>query len=101
MSALVYPGIGQCMQKRWIAGTLNILAFSLAGGWFVFELTRIFIAYFSQAFFDKPALASPGYARMLAAFGLTMLLYAISLADTCLAHARAMQRHSASKSPVA
>ena len=42
MSALVYPGVGQFMQRRPVAGTLHLLLFTLATILFLIAAVAIF-----------------------------------------------------------
>lgn len=91
MSALVYPGVGQFIQKRWVAGAIYTFAFTATGGYFVFEFARIMIVYLSQMTFDAPAQPAPGFRGLLVGFLLALLAYAASLIDTYAAHTRALR----------
>jgi hypothetical protein len=99
-SAVVYPGAGQFLQSRWLAGTLCGGAFTAAFIGFIAEMVRIMHAYLSTAFFDSPPDAPPGYRRLLMFALASLLLFTIGLIDTILAHQRALRRfQSASRPP--
>lgn len=101
MSALVWPGVGQLMQRRWIAAALFLVAFTVATIWMIVEFVRILVTYYNLADFSQPAQASPGWYRLVAAFAASMILWAVSLGDTCWAHQRALRRRQSDRQPAA
>jgi hypothetical protein len=98
-SAVVYPGAGQFLQSRWLAGTLCGGAFTAAFIGFIAEMVRIMHAYLSTAFFDSPPDAPPGYRRLLMFALASLLLFTIGLIDTILAHQRALRRFQSACPP--
>lgn len=92
LSALVYPGAGQGVQRRWLAAAVYGLLFSIAMLWFAVELVRIFMAYMATAIFDKPAPTAPTLPRFLASLAGMVVAYSASLLDTIAAHQRALRR---------
>ena len=99
LSALVYPGAGQLVQKRWIAATAYILTFTVGLALCVWQFIRILMAYISTADFDAPVRPPPGYKPLLAWVGVSLLLYGASLVDTILAQQRARQCQSNARLP--
>ena len=99
MSALVYPGAGQLMQKRWISGAVYALTFTVGLGMGFWQLIHILVAYMSVADFTAPVRPSPGYGRLLAWIGASLLLYTASLVDTILAQHRGRQRQASARLP--
>lgn len=98
-SAVVYPGAGQFMQRRWLAGILCGGTFTASFVWFIIEMVRIMHAYLSTAFFDAPPDAPPGYRRLLVSALTSLALFTIGLVDTILAHQRALRRFQSSTRP--
>ena len=99
-SAVVYPGAGQFLQRRWLAGSLCGGTFTAAFVGFIVEMVRIMHAYLSTAFFDTPPDAPPGYRRLLMFAFASLVFFTIGLIDTIQAHQRALRRfQSASRPP--
>ena len=98
-SAVVYPGAGQFMQRRWLPGILCGGSFTAAFVWFIVEMVRIMHAYLSTAFFDAPPDAPPGYRRLLFSALTSLALFTIGLVDTILAHQRALRRFQSTTRP--
>ena len=82
LSALVYPGLGQIVQGRWLAGAIYGVAFTAASAWFAANAARILIVYYRFAA-DMGATQEPvvSYAQILIPFGIASLLYLINLVD--------------------
>ncbi len=93
LSACVFPGVGQCVQRRWWVGVGFALVFGLALGGMLWELARIFRALIALLSFETTAPTPPGWRRLGVAFALTFGVYALSLADTLYA-ARRRPRHN-------
>jgi hypothetical protein len=97
LCSVVCPGLGQAIQKRWLAAAFYFTAFMLP---FV-----LFIAYFITWFFGNVraavnmemgpadcALQPLDYGRLLGNFGLALLVFFVGLLDTWYAQMRAMRR---------
>jgi len=88
LSALVCPGAGQFLQRRWIAGVFFFTTFLAAFVCFMIADFRVIAAYYHMAFdFDAPppevSLAAP-----LPSFAVAISIYVIGLIDTAFAHFR-------------
>jgi len=88
-SALVFPGAGQFVQKRWLAGVFFATLFSVAA---VFLLITIFVpllwnlrALVESAGADNMIVLRPiPYARIFSWFGILLLVFAAGLLDTAV-----------------
>jgi len=87
LSALVYPGCGQFFQKRWVAGSVIGLGFSVAlvgAGRVLFQVLR---AYYALGLdFNEVAPASAeeppvSLARLVGAVSVCLLIYGVNLID--------------------
>ena len=87
LSALVYPGSGQFLQKRWIAGSLIVLGFSLAIGWAALVVFHVMRVYYSLAFnFNDATPTEPvSISRLTGALLACFLIYVVNLIDVALA----------------
>ena len=91
LSALVYPGAGQYYQKRWLAGTLYALLFTLAAGLLVYHVFKPMlhnlqaVMSWSADQLDAP-LESIRLGWVLGSFALLLLVYLGNLLDVL--HAR-------------
>jgi len=93
ISALVWPGAGQFVQKRWLAGWFYALAFLVCS---VF----LTIAIFAPLFWNLRMLAEysgktetlnfhpVAFVKIMLWLGLAALVYLASLLDTFLSHKR-------------
>lgn len=85
LSALVYPGTGQCAQRRWTAATVFGVSFTLTLGWFVARLVQIMTAYYELAFrFDTATGAAPSARALMWPFALSLLVYVACLVDAAI-----------------
>jgi hypothetical protein len=90
LSAFVFPGSGQLLQKRWIAGSIII-------GCFLITFTGVLIAGFKNiiAYYqfglagDDPEMSSPR--TLITWFIIALILYIINLCDVLMARFRAHQ----------
>jgi hypothetical protein len=101
MSALGYPGAGQFMQKRWLAGLLYGLAFTAGFVAFAVYMFRIIAAFYSLGL-DFENAAPPAHLPVRGAvFSLAAALavYAAALADTYAAYRRACTTWARRKLP--
>lgn len=86
LSALVYPGVGQMMQKRWGAGAGFALAFTVPLVWFVVEVFRVLSAYYAFMVDFKGATGvAPGAAAIVMPLFLSLVIYIGGLVDTAVA----------------
>ena len=83
LSALVYPGAGQLMQRRWMAGSLFVVISSGVLGWFLFKVIVILKAYYGLAFNPSSVPAeAPHAGSMLMPLLLWIAVYLSGLVDT-------------------
>ena len=95
LSALVFPGAGQFIQKRWIAGTLFSLTFLITFILFCIQAGQLIIAYYRMGFeFDTFEPGEIHLSRMLITFAVAMLIYIINIFDTAIAQVRQSQNSS-------
>lgn len=82
LSALVYPGLGQLVQGRRLAGAIYGASFTVAAGWFAVNAARILVVYYRFAT-DLGGTEDPvvSYAQILIPFGIASILYLINLVD--------------------
>lgn len=86
VTALVYPGAGQLMQRRWVAGGLAIAAFTAAGGWFFVRTGRVLIDYYRMAFDFAGAPESQVRPRdIVVPFIVALVVYVACLVDAAVA----------------
>jgi hypothetical protein len=89
LSALVYPGAGQLMQKRWGVGVGFALVFTVPMVRFVVEVFRVLSAYYSFMVDFKGATGvAPGAAAIVMPFFLSLVIYIAGLVDTAVADYR-------------
>ncbi len=90
VSALVYPGAGQLMQRRWWAASLFGVTFTASAGWLVVRVLRVLTAYYEFAFDFASAAGTTVSPRQLAVpFGLGMAVYLLNVLDAAFAQRRA------------
>ena len=89
LSALVYPGAGQLMQRRWRAGSVIGMSFTAVFAWFVINVIAVLKAYYAFAFEFKTATGeAPGMGRILLPFVCSLLIYGVGVVDTAVASLR-------------
>lgn len=89
LSALVYPGAGQLMQKRWGVGACFAVVFTVPMVGFVVEVFRVLSAYYSFMVDFKGATGvAPGAAAIVMPFFLSLVIYIAGLVDTAVADYR-------------
>lgn len=85
LSALVCPGAGQFMQRRWAPAVFFMTAFTASFVWFTVRVLATLKAYYEFAFnFSGASGESPGLVGIAMPFGLCLLLYVAGLIDTAL-----------------
>ena len=89
LSALVYPGTGQLMQRRWVAGIGFVFVFTIGFVWFVLEIVGVLKAYYAFAVDFKGATGkAPGVGAILLPLALSTMIYIAGLIDTAVASYR-------------
>jgi hypothetical protein len=76
----VFPGLGQCMQKRWVTGCFYALTTLIAFVMFIVEVVRLLKSYYGFLF--ESIAEAPSAVPLLMWFGVTLTLFFISLWDT-------------------
>ena len=105
LSALIFPGVGQCSQRRWVAGVLYGTAFALLFGLFLFTCLRTVVAFYRLGFSGATSAHPPSSLPVVLLFLATMLVYLLNLFDTYRAQrridrAKAAERHLSKLSSV-
>lgn len=96
LSALVYPGVGQLAQHRWVAATLVILSFTVTSAFFLFYSCIMIMTYYRMAFSDGPPSMNVGIAliKIGVSFVLMMACFLIGVLDTWFAYRRSYRQWS-------
>lgn len=90
LSALVYPGAGQLMQRRWLAATVFVVGFSLPFAWFLGRVYGVLKAYYEFAFNFKGASGqAPQPSCLVWPLALSIGVYLAGLVDTAIGSYRA------------
>jgi hypothetical protein len=97
LSALVYPGLGQIFQRRWAAGTIYLLSFTV---FFLMMMINVLVPLFKtlRAVLDfadggaNESLFGISPLGVLIPFGLSMLIYVANLLDVTRAARRRAPR---------
>lgn len=98
LSGLVFPGLGQCSQRRWVAGVLYGTAFTLLFGLFLFTCLRTLVAFYRLGFSAETSAHPPSPLPVVLLFLATLLVYLLNLFDTYraqrrISRAKAAERH--------
>ena len=96
LSAFVMPGLGQFIQRRWLAGTILATAFLVALLFFLGYAIRILVSYYSFIDFTADIDRSPPLTEFLFSVAGAFAVWLVSLIDVCLAYARKGRRGQAS-----
>lgn len=93
LSALVSPGAGQLMQRRWGIGAFFLTASTLSAGWLLMAVYHVVKTYYGLAFdpMNAPAEA-PGLASLMVPFFIWLAVYVASIIDTAIASYRQQVR---------
>ncbi len=86
--ALVWPGAGQCLQKRWLAGTIYAVGFLLTViAAFAYGI-RILSAWYSliEGDITETNILRMHAWKMLLFFLLSIILWIVSIVDMCAVH---------------
>jgi uncharacterized membrane protein YkvI len=90
LSALVFPGLGQFMQKRWVAGAVYASLFLVAFLTFCILILALLINYYRLGFeFDTYEPQKVHWLALLLSFLLAFLIYLANVVDTAVAQFRA------------
>lgn len=84
LSALVYPGVGQLVQRRWVAGVGYALLFSGAFGWLLWRFFGVIKLLYTTADFSKGVGDAPSLGAIGWPFIVSMLVWLANLIDTAL-----------------
>ncbi len=96
LSAMVFPGVGQFVQKRWVAGILFSTLFLAAFSVFCVVAFGLIASYYRMGFEFETYEPEPVHlGRLLASFAAAMLVYAANVIDTAIVHFRRGRRTSA------
>lgn len=89
LSALVYPGAGQLMQRRWLAGVFYMVVSTVVMVWLVIAVFAVLKVYYGMAFepMNVPVEA-PGIAPLIIPFVVWVAIYVAGLIDTAIASYR-------------
>lgn len=89
LSAVVFPGVGQWMQRRWVAGSAYAVVFGVAFGWLIVRCLKVLKAYYDLAFdFNHATGEAPSLVAIVIPFVLSMAIYLVNLVDTAIAGRR-------------
>ena len=90
LSALVFPGLGQFLQRRWGAGCFFLLGFLTSFGIFCIFVIILLINYYEIGFdFDTYEGGELHFRGLIVSFIISILLYLANIVDTALAQFRA------------
>lgn len=86
LSALVYPGAGQLLQRRWVAGIFYMVLTTLVTIWLVSMVYVVLKAYYGLAFDPMNAPAEvPGVKALIIPFVVWVAIYFAGIIDTAVA----------------
>lgn len=89
LSAVVFPGVGQFVQRRWVAGAVWVIVFGAAFVWLLARCFAVLKAYYDLAFdFNHADGGAPSAAAIVAPFLVSMVVYVANLVDTAMAGRR-------------
>lgn len=89
LSAVVFPGVGQCVQRRWVAAGFHAIAFGVAFGCFLARCFAILKMYYSLAFdFEHAVVEPPSLNLVLFPLLACVVLYVANLVDVAMAGRR-------------
>lgn len=89
LTALVYPGIGQLVQRRWGAAALALAGFTVAAVWFAVGTVRVLFDYYRLAFdFEHAAPRPVDWREIVLRFVVAMAAYLACVIDAAIAGRR-------------
>ena len=89
LSAFICPGVGQFVQRRWIAGVLFSITFAAAFVVFMGVAGSLIISYYRMGFEFETYEPDIHPGRLLPSFIVAIAIYVINLVDVASAHFRA------------
>lgn len=96
LSALVYPGVGQFIQGRWLAGGLYAATTTVAAAGFILFAYATLKAYYDIGMDFLHARPDNLPIRpLLACLLISLGIWVLNIADVCLAHAWIRRRAAA------
>ena len=98
LSGLVFPGLGQCNQRRWVAGVFYGTAFTLLFCLLLITCLRTVLAFYRLGFSGQTSAHPASPLPVVLLFFATILVYLLNLFDTYRAQrrinrAKAAERH--------
>ena len=89
LSAMVCPGAGQFVQKRWRTGSAYLLCFLATFMYVMLAAGKTIISYYRLGFeFDTYEPEPISMLNLLSPFGLALLIYLANLIDVSIAQKR-------------
>jgi len=93
VSGFVFPGVGQFVQKRWLAGVLFGGVFSVLFCLLLVQCYRTIAAFYRIGLAGTvPDEELPPMAWILGLFGACLVVYVANIGDAYLGHRRAARR---------
>jgi hypothetical protein len=97
LSAVIWPGIGQMVQTRWLAGGLFIVAALIPAGFLLAEsvvpaYVNLMIVLEMYGHNMNDPLVQPSIAKILISIGVLAVVYFISIADAVTAYRKRLRR---------
>lgn len=90
LSALVFPGAGQILQRRWLAGVAFSVLFTCPFMVSILSFLQIILAFYRMGFeFERYDPGRLPVARAVIAFFISLMVYAVNVADAHAAYRRA------------
>jgi hypothetical protein len=91
MNAFVWPGVGQVIQRRWIAASIYLAGFLISTVFFCVHAVRIMTAYYNLwlRFDSNQPVDPPSYRGLLAWLLMGILIYVAALVDSYIAYVHA------------
>lgn len=100
LSAFVCPGVGQFMQKRWVAGGIFSVGFLWGFFWLMILAIKIIIDFYRLAFeFDTYEPAMPNLLSFIAPVLISFIFYLASLFDVVREQQRIARKKQSQKLP--
>jgi hypothetical protein len=89
LSAVVCPGIGQLMQRRWLAGAAYLILFFTSFISVMVTAGQIIISYYRLGFeFDTYNPEPVRLSNLIVAFSIALLIYLVNILDVFIAQQR-------------
>ncbi len=92
LSAAVYPGAGQMLQKRWLAGIFFAVSFTVMFIAFIIIMGGIIMEFYSLGFDFSNSQVNPDTPTgdAISAFVATLIIYIINIIDAHAAYRRTL-----------